>query len=257
MFLSRLRAPSRVLATLVAVAVPALAATAAPARIAAVESSAVVALDDGRRVRLSGLLTPVDSGSESKELRELAKACAATVASGVEVEVAPAVPPWDRHGRLVADLRIVPGGDLLQSRLVAAGCARVAGTGLDAVTLARLLGDESAARRDGRGVWTDPSVAVVPAHRAASRTGRFTLVSGVVRRAERHGASLYLDFGDDWRSDFTVRLGGTAARAAAGEAAAWVGVRVRVRGVVFWNNGPMVEADEPGVVERLTPPRLP
>lgn len=255
-----MRVVRRALGALLVLLAPLAAGAGTALRVDRVESSSVVVLDDGHRVRLAGLLTPVDSGAPAPALRERARACAAAVAGGRTVALEPASPDWDRHGRLVASLRDVADGGLVQSRLVAAGCARVAGDRLAPGLLAGLLADESRARRARRGIWTNGNLAVVPAGRAAATIGRFAVVSGVVRRAERHGSLLYLDFGQDWRTDFTVRLSSAARRAlpaALREPASWVRRRLRVRGVVFWSHGPMIEVDTPALIEMLTPTRPP
>ena len=84
--------------------------------------------------------------------------------------------------------------------------------------------------------------------------GSFQLVEGRVLDAERRGDRWYLNFGDDWRSDFTVTI--PAQRAAGLRRRQTRSVRaegpvIRVRGWVESLNGPMIEAVIPEQIEVL------
>ena len=75
------------------------------------------------------------------------------------------------------------------------------------------------------------------------------------RVTERRGR-FYLDFGADWRRDFTVAiaLGDRARFRAAGlDPAGLEGATLRVRGWMRRLNGPMIEATHPEQIERLAP----
>jgi len=65
---------------------------------------------------------------------------------------------------------------------------------------------------------------------------------------------LYLNFGQDWRTDVTVSVRSAALRTfppEAREAVHWQGRSVRVRGWVQRYNGPLIEADHPEAIELL------
>jgi hypothetical protein len=78
------------------------------------------------------------------------------------------------------------------------------------------------------------------------------LVRGRVRAVARAQEFVYLNFGEDWRRDFTVRA---AARDAAGFARQGLdleqlaGQEVLVRGPLFEANGPMIELVHPAQIE--------
>jgi hypothetical protein len=68
------------------------------------------------------------------------------------------------------------------------------------------------------------------------------------------GGRIYLNFGNDWRSDFTISIDRKDVRAfaAAGiDLKGLAGKRVRVRGWIEWRNGPMIAATHPEQLELL------
>jgi hypothetical protein len=73
-----------------------------------------------------------------------------------------------------------------------------------------------------------------------------------VRSVSRRYELTYLDFGADWRRDFTVRA---ATRSLKGflrdglDVAALQGKRILVRGWLFWHAGPMIELVHPRQIE--------
>ena len=175
------------------------------------------------------------------------------VAGPVELR-APADPTLDRHGRVRGQLR-ASDGSWLQATLVEQGRAVVAPAGdVPAAVLTELLARERDARSAGRGLWAAGATGPWPAERVAAPRGSFTLVHGTVRAVVRRHDYSYLDFGSDWRRDFSVRIEQRDLKrlAAAGiEPAALVGRRVLVRGWLFESAGPMLELVHPAQLEVL------
>ena len=92
----------------------------------------------------------------------------------------------------------------VQGELLRLGLARVRVTA-DARALASdMLAIEDEARRNRRGLWRNPRLRVRTVREIGRDLGSFQLVQGRVLDAERRGDRWYLNFGDDWRSDFTV-----------------------------------------------------
>src|SRR6187401_1036064 len=110
-----------------------------------------------------------------------------------------------------------------------------------------------------------PSTSAYGAHRpTASRaptmlsgsaaTQSFQLVEGKVAKVGEGGGRIYLNFADDWRSDFTISIErkDVQAFAASGiDLKGLAGKHVRVRGWIEWRNGPMVAATHPEQLELL------
>ena len=210
-----------------------------------------------REVRLAGILA-VDGGEMPAGAATRAgdaRRALAEIVDGHCLTLIAASPNPDRYGRLVAGLRR-DDGISIEGELVRRGLARVLPGLGDAALPASLLASEDAARRAGAGLWADPRFRVRTPETAGADVGSFQLVEGRVLRAQRVGPRLYLNFGEDWQTDFTVVI---AARtlprfAAAGvDPAALSGRSVRVRGIIEDLNGPMIEIEEPAALEVLDP----
>jgi len=127
-------------------------------------------------------------------------------------------------------------GELAQE-MVGAGLARVYSFADNRQCVAALVAAERAARHSALGLWRDPyyliRAATDPA--LAARHDSYDLVEGRVLSVGERGPIVYLDFGLEWSTDFTVVLGGeaTAALAEAGwQVGDFKGRRIRVRGWV-------------------------
>ena len=209
-------------------------------------------LADGRVVRLAGIEAPKGPGGG---LAEAARAALAGLAEGQAVGLAPASPDPDRHGRVHAFL-FLGAATSLQSELVKAGWARVHVVPGEAACATALLADEAAARTAGRGLWASHDYAIRKADDPSllDQIGLYELVEGRVVSVGRGSRLVFLDFGRDWRRDFTVMVD---AAAAAGLAKAGMAVdslakrRVRVRGIIEDNNGPAMRIGEPAAIELL------
>jgi hypothetical protein len=82
------------------------------------------------------------------------------------------------------------------------------------------------------------------------------LIEGRVADAVKIKGQVYLNFGQDWRKDFTITLKAKVARlfAKAGvDPLGFKGRMVRVRGWLKKYNGPMIEASHPEQIEVIAP----
>lgn len=162
------------------------------------------------------------------------------------------VAPRDRWGRRM--VRAYEAGEIsLQEELVTAGAARVRPQGDDYEFIRRLLVREQAARDAGSGLWRRKFYRVRDAGSAEDAIGGFHLVEGAVARVGRGGGRFYLNFGEDFRRDFTATAKSGAARrwksAGLVDIESLEGARVRVRGHVASINGPSIEITHPMQVE--------
>ncbi|MEX0923524.1 MAG: thermonuclease family protein [Rhodovibrionaceae bacterium] len=252
-----------VLATLLA-CLPAAAATAAQAvpseaaRAVQIVDGDTLLLDDGRELRLVGIQAPKlplgRTGFEAWPLAEEAKAALAELILGKRLGIAPGPAPLDRHGRLLAQLYDSESGLWIQGALLDRGLARVYSFHDNRVLISEMLARERAARAAGRGIWGKPWYAVRGPEELAADVGSFQLVEGRVVDAAVVRGRGYLNFGADYRSDFTIALDRDALDrfAAAGLAPShYIGRRLRVRGWIESFNGPMIEATHPEQIEVL------
>ena len=216
----------------------------AEARVVEVIDSGTVLLDDGETVRLAGIET----------LAEGARQTLARLVRGRRIGLARGDIPRDRYGRLRGHLVRSDDGTWLQGTLLAAGLARVQSLVDDRAGVAEMLVIERRARAARLGIWSETRYRVRAASEAGASLGSFQLVEGRVKAAAVVRGRGYLNFGDDWREDFTVSIGPRDRRRfeTAGIAIEdYEGRLVRVRGWVDSFNGPMIEATHPEQIEVL------
>lgn len=213
-------------------------------------------LDDGREVRFVGIQAPKlplgRPGFPEWPLAPEAQAEVAALIGGRAVAVRQGDSGMDRHGRVLAHLFRLDDGLWVQGALLRRGLARVYTFPDNRALAAEMLEAESEARAAGRGIWALDWYAVRDAE-ALAAAGRpawegFQLVRGVVRDVATVRGTTYLNFGADWRTDFTVSLDAAARRlfeAAGVDLEALAGQDVLARGWIRARNGPMIEATHP------------
>ena len=159
----------------------------------------------------------------------------------------------DRHGRLLAHLH-AEDGTWIQGEMLRAGMARVYTFADNRELAAEMYALERAAREARRGIWGNAFYAVRTPEQLAPLVGTFQLVEGRVKNAAIVHSRAYLNFGADWKTDFTVTIpppGLTLFRRAKLDIAGLSGKRIRVRGWVETYHGPMIEATHPEQIEVL------
>jgi endonuclease YncB( thermonuclease family) len=218
-------------------------------------------LDDGREVRLAAIeVPPLSSPAEAGTGPEGAAArdALASLLAGSEVVLRQAEPQRaDRYGRIVAYAFTARDGreHSVQADLLAAGRARVAARAGNRACAMELLNREAAARRAKLGLWASSYYESLDADNPAdvlAKQGRFALVEGKVVSVRESGATIYVNFGRRWSTDFTVTILKRNARnftAAGLEPKTLTGRRVRVRGWIEERGGPWIEASRPEQIE--------
>ena len=214
-------------------------------------------LAGGRQVRLVGIQAPKlplgRPGFKAWPLAAEAKAALAELTLGREVTLAYGGRRIDRHGRALAHL-IEGSGTWVQGELLARGMARVYSFADNRALVPEMLARERAARAARRGIWRWRFYAVRGAEEAAQHLGGFELVEGRVIEVAVVRKRVYLNFGVDWRSDFTITIAPRTRRLFEAEGidpSAYEGRMVRVRGWVKSYNGPLIEATHPEQIEVL------
>lgn len=125
-----------------------------------------------------------------------------------------------------------------------------------------LINFEDAAIRGKLGLWSEPGpdasfyfVAngsgknAIPT--ASDAVGRFAVIDGTIKSIEHQEWRSYLNFGANWREDFTIALDASMRDAFARGAdfqnvlKGWIGQKVRVRGVIENRGGPYIALRDP------------
>ena len=241
----------------------ALADGDARARVAqVVDGDTVVlerAVDGAERVRLVGIQAPKlalgREGFTPWPLAEQSRRALVRLVEGRSVRLAPGDNPRDRHGRILAHL-FTDDTLWVQGEMLRLGMARVYILADNRVRIPEMLALERAARAAGRGIWGHPFYAVRAPDEVGRHLNTFQLVEGRVLDAARVRTRVYLNFGLDWRTDFTVTLDAPARRLfrkAGFDPLLLEGRRVRVRGWLRDFNGPLIDATHPEQIEVLEP----
>ena len=227
---------------------------AAPLTAAKIVSGDELQLSDGRpvkfeTVKLEGVKAPA-SGKLADQARENLEKLAGGKVLSLENG------PTDRYGRTVAQIYAGEGKERiwLEGEQLKAGMAFVyPPTGAEQ-NLSDMLKAESAARAAKRGIWADPFYADLDGNKGSVTYGRFAFVRGNVVKAERVKNKFYLNFGPDWRKDFTVAIAAHdlhAWKKAKIDPESYAGKNVRVRGWVKRDFGPMIMVTSPDQIELL------
>lgn len=218
-------------------------------RVAEIVDGRSFRLTDGREVRLAG----IEPAGSSRTAR--IKALSAILA-GQDVSLRGGNDAPDRYGRQTAFVFLAPSQRLVQAQLLSEGEALVLPDVEDKDCSAALRAAEAEARTAKRGTWAVNDViknAESPDDILAG-TGRFMVVEGKVLSVRQSGATIYLNFGRNWRQEFAVTISRRVwpAFAAAGIALKSLeNQRIRVRGWVEARYGPRIEVVRVGQIEVL------
>lgn len=225
------------------------------ARVVEIIDGDTVVLDDGSEVRLVGLQAPKLAlgrpDFEDWPLADEARAALEELVLDRDVTLAYGGRRLDRHGRRLAHLFLAD-GTWVQAAVLSDGMARVYSFPDNRAAVQELLDLEIAARAAGRGIWAESWYAVRTVDGLESEIDSFQLVEARVLDVARVKGRAYLNFGADWKTDFTLVLNEDALRLfdEAGIAPeSFEGRRIRVRGWVESFNGPMIEVTHPEQIE--------
>lgn len=237
--------------------------------VVAVVDPETLELDDGSQVRLAGILAPsppafLSAGAVWRPDAE-ARSALKQLLLGETVELAYADPRRDRWGRHLAHVfkTGTVGREWVQGIMLREGHARVDPLPDDMSCVSELLAHERPAMTAERGLWSNPAYRIRWADlppRLMRLRNTFQLVEGRVHKVALTRGRIYVNFGADWRSDFTAgarRAASAFDRNAIARLQAFEGRRVRVRGWIERRNGPYIELAHPLQIEAVSEESLP
>jgi endonuclease YncB( thermonuclease family) len=224
--------------------------------ITRVEQNGVLVATDGRAIKLEGVRLPggvLDRAPQS--LAQDAISALSDLAAGHLVTAAAQVPKRDRYGRTRGQLFVTDHGeDWIQVAMLREGLARVSIEPDRRECVKALYAAEAEARSRHAGLWALPAYAVRDARNVSGDDlGTFQIVEGRVVNASVKSRA-YLNFGTDWKKDFTATIAPDDMRAFRAEnvdPARYAGKVIRVRGIVEWHGGPEIEISSPDDIEVL------
>ncbi len=229
----------------------------------AIVDAQTLELDDGSQVRLAGIVAPIPPAFLTADAvwppEAQAIAGLKQLLLGETVELAYAAAYNDRWGRRLAHVfrTDAAGREWVQGWLLRHGHARVDPLPDGLACITELLAHERQGMQADRGLWTNPAYRIRWAdapQRLMRLRNTFQLIEGNVRKVAVTRGRVYVNFGDDWRSDFTAgasRQSPAFGKEALAQLQQLEGKRVRVRGWIERRNGPYVELFHPLQIETL------
>lgn len=215
-----------------------------------------VILDGGIIVRLAGIQAPkLPLGRRNFPtwpLAHEARAALQALTRNESVELAYGGARTDRHRRVLAQLYRHADGMWIQGEMLRLGMARVYTFSDNRSLASEMLALERAARAAGRGIWAQRFYQVRAPLELNQHLESFQLVEGKILKSAKISDTIFLNFGEDYKVDFTVVI----------ERRDWprfpptitadlTGRTVRVRGWLQYWNGPMLRASHPEQIEVL------
>jgi len=220
-----------------------------------------VILADRREIRLVGTQAPkLPLGRKNFKkwpLADKAKSALSDLTINKKVHLGYGGQSKDRHGRILAHLFLDNGGKpglWVQGEMLEIGLARTY-TFYDNRSLIRELYEKERLARDGnRGIWRLSYYKVRDASAVDQDVGSFQLVEGRPVRVAKSGRKVFINYGENWKQDFTVLIQ-PKARQMFDELGIsyqdFAGHLIRVRGWVRSWNGPMIEVTHPEQIQLL------
>lgn len=135
----------------------------------------------------------------------------------------------------------------IQGLLLAHGLGRVQVAPNASEMVTQMFDAEQTARSAKLGIWADDSdFPILTPETASQSMGEFAIVEGVVEKTASIRNNIYLNFGKDWKKDFTIMITPTLRKKLAHngiDPSRYTQKPVRVRGWVREYNGPLIELE--------------
>ena len=219
-----------------------------------------IGLRDGRILHLSGVEFPdLHQPDGPGPLAQTAKRVVTDLLLGHDVRLYQTQDKTlgrvNRMEHIIAQLERADGEVWVQGTLLVLGLARMK-TGLrnrDMAGQMRLL--EDFARQNKDGLWALSGYSILRAKSSPKNSiNHYGVVEGTVRNVSTTKTNTYINFGEDWKTDFTIVLPSSSRRAfvkSGIDPLQWNTRTLRVRGWLEFHNGPSIEIDHPEQVEVL------
>ena len=233
-------------------------------RVDKVIDAQTILMKDGKIVRLLGLGYPLPTGEDmdmsaiaAKEQLEKLLPEATEVMLYQKRQISDVKRGRvNRMGHLLVHLVKKENEEWVNGTIAGEGLAWVATDAANPEMADQLYALEDTARKDGKGLWIKDSVnGLLTADTAVDGEGQFRVVEGIVNRAATSKNNLYLNFGTDWKKDFTVMVSADLRRQLSRrniDPMSFAGKTVRVRGWIRSWNGPFMELETPERLEIVT-----
>lgn len=226
------------------------------ARVENVVDPFTLILDNGKILRLSGLdipdFNPRNPGDFALKTKEKLSNMLTDNKIKIYQTMNSKLGRTNRMGHELAHIVIEDSGKWIQGYLLEEGLARVRTTARNPDMASQMYETEVKARRNNKGIWGHTGFPVLNKDSAKEYTDSFQIVEGTIHKAAIVRNTIYLNFEEDWRKDFTIGIKAATRRDFSKEGLdplSWKGKHVRARGWLRSWNGPYMEIDHPQAVE--------
>ncbi len=148
-------------------------------------------------------------------------------------------------GHNLIQAKIKETDEWVQGHLLANGFTRVRTTPFNTDLAEQMYTQEQLALKDEKGLWAYPKYAVLSAKDISEDPRGFQIVEGEVYSASLVRNTVYLNFGQDWKTDFSIGVEPAVRKALSKDdnqsPQQWAKKKVRIRGPVRFYNGPFID----------------
>lgn len=223
--------------------------------VKAVIDPQTIQLEDGHIVRLTGIDFPDFNPDEPGDFSLTAMQILRDMLVGKTVLLYQTVNREEgrinRMGQDIAQIQRESDKVWVQGTLLSLGLARVRTAQRNPEMAQQMYDLELAAMKDKAGIWENYSKVLLP-EEAEAHEGSFQIVEGRIESAALKQNRIYLNFGKDWKTDFTISIAPEDKRAFSKQnldPLQWNGKQVRVRGWIESYNGPYMQISHPAAIE--------
>jgi endonuclease YncB( thermonuclease family) len=157
----------------------------------------------------------------------------------------------NRMGQDIAHLQRQDNKAWVQGTLLALGLARARTTQNNPEMAQQMYDAEHTAMAEKIGLWEKDYKILTP-EEAEGHEGSFQIVEGRIESVALKQNRIYLNFGGDWKTDFTISIAPGDKRLFTRQKhdpLQWSGKYIRVRGWLEDYNGPYIEINHPQAIE--------
>ncbi len=241
--------------------------------VSEVISGDIFILNSGLKVKLASVNIP--KKELSQPLADAAKNALAKLVKGKQVQLYYTNKKRDRYGRAEAQITILENGDekWLQIEMLKLGLARVytwpktepeprprQNQKPQNINIKALYEAENMARTGKLGIWDSKKtngfydIRSPEPNALAQLVDSVQIVEGIIVKTAKARGTIYLNFGADYKTDFTIAIDKSAARSfkrADYDPLLLAGAKVRVRGYIELYGGPIIWLDDPARLQIL------
>ena len=163
----------------------------------------------------------------------------------------------NRMGHAVAHIVRRDDDAWVQGLMISLGLARVRTTKSNPEMADQMYAIEDVARTAKTGIWAVKGLQILNGDQSRLMIGSYQIVEAEVVKAAMQKNRLFLNFGKDWRKDFTISISASNRKLFAAQnldPQSWAGKKIRVRGWLESFNGPYIDVDHPQQIELLFKP---